>query len=209
MPEFPLVLQRCALVVNDFMQWMVEPTSPAYTPAGAIAIERLLPLLAFCREQGIPTAFGLLPPGAIRIPDPSGRPPDPALYRLADRLGRAPGDLVFVKPLLPSGHLPVSGLWQGTPLDAYLRERGRDTVLVAGATTQWGVDTTIREGANRGYQIVALYDCCVTRPMDDRGWGAVAVESVEPVFFTAWAYWFARLMTAAEALAELRAQVPR
>jgi hypothetical protein len=27
--------------------------------------------------------------------------------------------------------------------------------------------------------------------------------------FTAWAYWFARLMTAAEALAELRAQVPR
>jgi nicotinamidase-related amidase len=80
-------------------------------------------------------------------------------------------------------------------------------VLVAGATTQWGTDTTIREGANRGYQVVALRDCCVTRPMEDRGWGAVTEAVTETVFFTAWSYWFARLMTAAEALAELREQI--
>jgi nicotinamidase-related amidase len=207
MPEFPLVLDRSALLVNDFMQWMIDPTSHAHTPAGVAAIERLMPLLTFCRQQDVPVAFGVLPAGVTRLPTPTGDAPDAGGYRLAESLGRAPGDFLFVKPMLPSGEVPVSGMWQNTPLEGYLRERGRDTVLVAGATTQWGTDTTIREGANRGFQVVALQDCCVTRSMDDRGWGAIPVDIVERVCFTAWSYWFARLMTAAEALAELRAQV--
>jgi isochorismate hydrolase len=206
MPEFPLVLGRSALLVNDFMQWMIEPSSHTYTPAGAAAIERLMPLLTFCREQGVPTVFGVLPGGVNRLATPDGRRMDDALYRVADTLGQHPNDFVFVKPMLPNADLPVSGMWQNTPLDGYLRERGRDTVLVSGATTQWGTDTTVREGANRGYKVVALRDCCVTRPMEDRGWGAFAPEAIEPVFFTAWAYWFARVMTAADALAELRPQ---
>jgi nicotinamidase-related amidase len=207
MPEFPLVLGRCALLVNDFMQWMVEPESHTYVPQGAAAIERLMPLLTFCREQGVPVAFGVLPAGFTRIPTASGGAPKASIYRLADSLGRGPDDFVFEKPLLPNRELPVSGMWLGTPLDGFLREWGRDTVLVAGATTQWGTDTTIREGANRGYQVVALRDCCVTRPMEDRGWGAVTEAVTETVFFTAWSYWFARLMTAGEALGELRGQV--
>ncbi|HEY7067020.1 MAG TPA: isochorismatase family cysteine hydrolase [Chloroflexota bacterium] len=207
MPDFPLVLGRSTLLVNDFMQWMIEPSSPTYTPAGPAAIERLMPLLTFCREQSIPTVFGVLPAGVNRLATPDGRPMDAALYRVADTLGQHPNDFVFVKPMLPSGDLPVSGMWQNTPLEAYLRERGRDTVLVAGATTQWGTDTTVREGANRGYKVVALRDCCVTRPMANRGWGAFEPEEIESVFFTAWSYWFARVVTAADALAELRAQV--
>jgi ureidoacrylate peracid hydrolase len=207
MPEFPLALDRSALLVNDFMQWLIEPSSPTYSPAGPAAIERLMPLLTFCREHSIPTVFGVLPAGINRIATPGAHPPDPAIYRVADTLGHQPNDFFFVKPMLPTGDLPVSGMWQNTPLDGYLRERGRDTVLVAGATTQWGTDTTIREGANRDYQVVALRDCCVTRPMADRGWGAFEPDAIESVFFTAWAYWFARIMTAADALAELRAQV--
>jgi hypothetical protein len=35
----------------------------------------------------------------------------------------------------------------------------------------------------------------------------VAEADVERVVFSAWAQWFARVLTAAEALAELRAQV--
>ncbi len=207
MPEFPLVLNRSALLVNDFMQWMIDPASHAYTPAGVAAIERLMPLMTFCREHGVPVAFGVLPTGVTRLPTQTGDAPDAAGYRLADALGRAASDFLYVKPMLPTGQVPVSGMWQNTPLEAFLHERGRDTVLVAGATTQWGTDTTIREGANRGFRVVALRDCCVTRPMEDRGWGAIPVDVVERVFYTAWSYWFARLMTADEALAELRAQV--
>jgi nicotinamidase-related amidase len=213
MPDFPLVLARCALVINDLEQKMVQPDSPLYTPTAAAALERLLPLLAFCREHDVPVAFALIGPqdtrwkAGFRVDLAADQPLDPALSRLADALGRAPSDFVFEKP--PVRDLwPMSGVWQNTPLEAYLRERGRDTVLLAGTTTQFGCDTAIREGANRGFRMVALRDCCATRPMSDGGWGPVSVEEIERVCFTTWAKAYARVLTAAEALAELRAQVP-
>jgi ureidoacrylate peracid hydrolase len=207
MPYFPLELGRSALLVNDFEQKMVEPTSPYYAATAVEAVERLLPLLAFCREQGVPTVFALIGPqdtrakGARRVELAPDAAEDLSLSRLADRLGSAPGDFVFEKPA-------ISGLWQDTPVDGYLRERGRDTVLVAGSTTQFGCDTTVREGANRGYQVAALRDCNATRPIADQGWGPVSEEEIERVFFSTWAKAYARVLTAAEALAELRAQAP-
>jgi ureidoacrylate peracid hydrolase len=211
-PEHPLELGRCALVVNDLEQKMVQPDSPMYAPTAAAAVERLLPLLTFCREHGVPVAFAAIGPEAtrwkagFRIDVGAEQPLDLALSRLADRLGQAPTDFSFEKP--PIGDLwPMSGVWPNTPLEAYLRGRGRDTVMLAGTTTQFGCDTAIREGANRGFRMVALRDCCATRPMTDGGWGSVTVEEIERVFFTTWAKAFARVMTAAEALAELQAQV--
>jgi nicotinamidase-related amidase len=205
-PDFRLEIGRCALLVNDLQQRMVEPTSPAYAPAAAAAVQRLRPLLAFCREQGVPTVFALIPAGQTRIQRPGDELLEAALWRVADDLGRAPGDLVFEKPYVSNGLWPISGLWQDTPVDASLRERGRDTVLVCGTTLQYGCDTTVREASNRGYYVAALRDCCAVRRIPDRGWGPVSESEVERVVFSAWAQWFARVLTADEALAELRAQ---
>ncbi|HEX6512692.1 MAG TPA: isochorismatase family protein, partial [Chloroflexota bacterium] len=80
---------------------------------------------------------------------------------------------------------------------------GRDTLLVAGTTLQFGCDTTIREAANLGFNVVALHDCCAARPIVDQGWGEVTEDEVRKAFFSTWQKAFARLMTAAEALAEL------
>src|SRR5438045_1624000 len=66
MPYFPLELGRCALLVNDFEQKMVEPGSPYYAATVVEAVERLLPLLAFCRAQGVPTVFALIGPQDTR-----------------------------------------------------------------------------------------------------------------------------------------------
>ena len=209
MRHFPLVLGRCALLVNDLHQRTLEPTSPSYAPAAVGAVERLLPLLAFCRAHGVPTVFALIAPPnwrrtELRAQAP-GEPPEviaaQAVSPLARALGPEPGDFVFEKP-------PISGLWHDTPVDGYLRERGRDIVLVAGVTLQFGCDTTVRDAYNRGYQVAALRDCCAGRAMADEGWGPVAEDEVERVCFTIWARWFARVLTAAEALAELRAQAP-
>jgi nicotinamidase-related amidase len=41
-----------------------------------------------------------------------------------------------------------------------LRNRGIDTLFVAGVTTEVCVHTTIREANDRGYRCVALADCC-------------------------------------------------
>lgn len=212
MPEFPLDLARCALIVNDLEERMVAPDSPVYAPAAAAAVTRVRPLLDFCREYGVPVAIAMIGPHAtawkagFRVELGPGVTEDPALSRLADALGHAPTDFVFEKP--PVADLwPMSGVWQNTPLDAYLRARRRDMVLVAGTTLQFGCDTAVREGANRGYHVVALSDCCAVRPMADAGWGAVSEAEIERVFFTTWAKAYARVMTADQALAELRAQV--
>ena len=201
MRHFPLELGRCALLVNDLHQRTLEPTSPSYAPAAVGAVERLLPLLAFCREAGVPTVFALIaPPHWRRTEEPPEVIAAQAASPLARQLGPEPGDFVFEKP-------PISGLWHDTPVDGYLRERGRDTVLVAGVTLQFGCDTTVRDAYNRGYQVAALRDCSATRPIADQGWGPISEAEIERVFFSAWAKAYARVLTAAEALAELRAQV--
>lgn len=204
LPDFRLAVDRCALLVNDLQQRVVDPASPAYTPEAVAAVERLQPLLAFCRACGIPVVFALLRPDRIRMPRPGDERLTDAHYAVAAGLGPEPGDLVVVKPFTPSGRWPISGLWQYTPVDDYLRARGRDTVMVAGTTLQYGCDTVIREASNRGYYVAALHDCCPARPIPDRGWGAVSEDEVRRVVLSIWAHWFARVLTAAEALAELQ-----
>ena len=181
---------------------MLRPSSPFYTPTAVEALIHLLPVVEFCRRRNIPTIFALIGPeqtkekGMMRLDLPEGADIDLSLSRLADRLGSHPNDFVFIKRWM-------SGCISGTPVIDYLRQRQRDTIIVAGTTLQFGCDTTIREASNLGFQVAALSDCCAPRPMADQGWGTVDVEDVRRVFFSTWKKAFARVMTAAEALTEL------
>jgi|GEM_PF-3586660 ureidoacrylate peracid hydrolase len=204
MPHVELIPDRCALIVNDMEQRMVEPSSPFFAPEALEALDRLLPLMEFCRSQNIPTVFALIgsenivEKAVVRQELPPEAIADPMLCRKADRFGEHPNDFVFVKRWM-------SGCISGTPVVEYVRNRGRDTLLVAGTTLQFGCDTTIREASNLGFKVVALHDCCAARPVVDQGWGAVSEQEVRKAFLSTWQKAFARLMTAAEALAELRA----
>jgi len=57
---------------------------------------------------------------------------------------------------------PGKGAFYQTDLELMLKNRGVDTLLVAGVTTEVCVHTTIREGNDRGYRCVALADCCAS-----------------------------------------------
>ena len=98
-------------------------------------------------------------------------------------------DFVFVKRWM-------SGCISGTPVVDYVRGRGRDTLLVAGTTLQFGCDTTIREAYNLGFKVVALHDCCAARPIADQGWGSISEAEVRKTFLSTWQKAFARLMKA-------------
>jgi nicotinamidase-related amidase len=206
MPHVDLVPARCALVINDIEQRMVEPSSPFFAPEALDSLDRLVPLVDFCRTHDIPRVFALIGSELIRekavirqelAPDANI---DESLCRKADRFGDHAGDFVFVKRWM-------SGCISGTPVMDYLRERGRDTIIVAGTTLQFGCDTTIREAANLGLKVVALSDCNAARPILDQGWGDVTEDEVRKVFLSTWQKAFARVIPAAEALAELRAAV--
>jgi len=183
---------------------MVAPSSPFFAPEALAALDGLMPLVELCRAQAIPTVFALIgselvrEKAVVRQELAADAEIDVSLCRKADRFGDHPNDFVFVKRWM-------SGCISGTPVVDYVRERGRDTLIVAGTTLQFGCDTTVREAANLGFKVVALSDCNAARPMVDQGWGAVSEEEVRKVFLSTWQKAFARVITAREALAELKA----
>ncbi|WAC25695.1 cysteine hydrolase family protein [Ancylobacter sp. SL191] len=100
-------------------------------------------------ERGEPTTrIGCAGPmGRILIRGEPGHDIIAALYP-------APGEPVLDKP--------GKGAFYQTDLELMLKNRGIDTLLVAGVTTEVCVHTTIREGNDRGYRCVALSDCCAS-----------------------------------------------
>ena len=66
----------------------------------------------------------------------------------------APGEPVIDKP--------GKGAFYQTDLDLMLRNRGIDTLIVCGVTTEVCVNTTVREANDRGYRCIVLGDCCAS-----------------------------------------------
>jgi nicotinamidase-related amidase len=57
---------------------------------------------------------------------------------------------------------PGKGAFYQTDLELMLRNRGIDTLFVAGVTTEVCVNTTVREANDRGFRCVVLADCCAS-----------------------------------------------
>jgi len=57
---------------------------------------------------------------------------------------------------------PGKGAFYQTDLDLMLRNRGVETLLVCGVTTEVCVNTTVREANDRGYRCIVLGDCCAS-----------------------------------------------
>ena len=98
-------------------------------------------------ERGEPTKrIGALGPmGRILI---RGEPGHEIIEELAPR----PGEPVIDKP--------GKGAFYATDLGTVLTNRGIDTLLVCGVTTEVCVHTTVREANDRGYRCIVLGDCC-------------------------------------------------
>jgi len=100
-------------------------------------------------ERGEPTkrigAEG--PMGRILI---RGEPGHDIIEELAPR----PGEPVIDKP--------GKGAFYATDLGTVLQNRGIDTLLVCGVTTEVCVHTTVREANDRGYRCLVLADCCAS-----------------------------------------------
>ena len=67
-----------------------------------------------------------------------------------ERLAPRDGDIVVRKVRV--------GAFSTTDLDAQLRERGIDTLVLAGISTSGVVLSTVRDGADRDYRIIVLSD---------------------------------------------------
>ena len=151
--DLELTPARTALVVIDLQRGTVAmPTGPH--PASDV-VTRAAALADALRAAGgtvvlvrvTPSEDGrdaLRPRTDMPAQHPGPRPPDWA--EIVPELGPEPGDLVITKRQW--------GAFYGTELDLQLRRRGIDTILLAGISTNVGVESTARDAFERGYEQV-------------------------------------------------------
>jgi nicotinamidase-related amidase len=194
---------KAVLLVHDVVNDFLDAESPEYDPGLDSMLDNILTLLAAARAAALPVVF--VAPGQ-GDPDIGPRPtPDGSPARLLwgtpgcdppAALGPLPGDKVVRKPRY--------GGFFGSELAAYLREQGRDTLVVCGLSLAGGVEVTVRDAHNHDLRSVVVEDACLCRAVPDQGWGAVSRDEVRKVVLSVLAQRFARVATTAEVCAELR-----
>jgi nicotinamidase-related amidase len=87
----------------------------------------------------------------------SDRPKDWA--ELVPELNRQENDICITKRQW--------GAFYGTELDLQLRRRKIDTIVICGISTNIGVETTVREAYQHGYNIVVASDACTAQTAEE------------------------------------------
>lgn len=154
--ELALDPRTTALVVIDLQKAIVARETAPHSAAEIVA--RSAALAARFRDAGalvvlVHVAFSA--DDRDRLKPPSEEPPPagpfpPDFSELAPELNRQPSDLVITKKQW--------GAFYGTELDLQLRRRGIRTIVLTGISTNYGVESTARDGWERGYSIVFVED---------------------------------------------------
>lgn len=94
----------------------------------------------------------------------------------------------------------------GTGLDAWLRERGINRLLISGIRTEQCCETTTRHASDTGYQVSFVTEATLTFPMEDkqgRRWSAEEIQARTELVLDGR---FARIVTVAQVLEECAAK---
>lgn len=174
---FAFERERAALVIIDMQRDFLEPGGfgeslgndvsllrPAIGPcAAALSAARDAGILVIHTREGHRGDLACAPPAKIARGPVGARIGDPGpMGRILIR-GEAGHDIiaeVAPAPGEPVIDKPGKGAFYQTDLDLMLRNRGIDTLLVAGVTTEVCVHTTVREANDRGYRCLVLADAC-------------------------------------------------
>lgn len=98
----------------------------------------------------------------------------------------------------------VNSAFIGTDLDLRLRRLGAETVVAFGISTDMCVSTTVRTGANMGWDMILVPDACDCFDLPDEQGSTIAAEDVQRAHVATLAFEFCRIMPTAE-LTGLRA----
>lgn len=143
-----------ALLVIDAQQEYFAPHGKWVLPEGERALEQIHQLIAAAREACLPIFY-------ITHESLGENPPvfrkGSAGVELHPSLRPAPGEPLVNK------HFPNS--FAQTPLEAYLRQAGVDTIIVSGYMTQMCCDTTTRAARERNFGVLFASDATAARDL--------------------------------------------
>ena len=104
----------------------------------------------------------------------------------------------------------VNSAFHGHPdLERWLTDNGIEGIVVCGIQTNMCCETTARVGANLGFEMSFAIDATHTFDLDDHQGGTIAADELARVTAANLDPGFGRVLTAAEAIAELRAREER
>ena len=192
-------LDRAALLIIDMQRDFLEPGGFGAALGNDVsklqaAVGPCRAVLAAARDRGllvIHTREGHRPDltDAPRLKVERG---DPAL-----RIG-APGPMGrilvrgepghdIIAALYPAAGEPVidkpgKGAFYQTDLDLMLRNRGIETLLVCGVTTEVCVNTTVREANDRGFRCIVISDCCASYFQEFHSAGLAMIKAQGGIF---------------------------
>jgi nicotinamidase-related amidase len=164
MAETPVALdpRHTALLVMDYQNGIVASLGDSETAlantAEAIALVRARGgTIGYVRVAFTDDDYAAIPATSAmaRAATPDRRAAlrdDSPATAVHDRLAPEPGDIVVRKTRI--------GAFSTTDLDRQLRDAGITTLILAGLSTSGVVLSTIRDAADRDYQLVVLADAC-------------------------------------------------
>lgn len=192
-------ISRSALVIIDMQRDFLEPGGFGAALGNDVsllkaAVEPIGNVLKAARETGmlvIHTREGHRPDLADAPPlkvdrgDPATRIGAPGpMGRILVR-GEPGHDII--PELYPVAGEPVidkpgKGAFYQTDLELMLKNRGIETLLVCGVTTEVCVNTTIREANDRGFRCIALSDGCASYFPDFHAAGLAMIKAQGGIF---------------------------
>jgi nicotinamidase-related amidase len=172
-------ISRTALIIIDMQRDFLEPGGfgaalgndvtrlhAAVEPCGKVlAAARGAGLLVIHTREGHRPDLTDAPPLKVERGDPAMRIGAPGpMGRILVR-GEPGHDII--PQLYPAAGEPVidkpgKGAFYQTDLELMLKNRGIETLLVCGVTTEVCVNTTVREANDRGFRCIVLSDCCAS-----------------------------------------------
>ncbi|QDV26297.1 cysteine hydrolase family protein [Aureliella helgolandensis] len=153
-----------ALLVVDVQNEYFTGALPITHPAGHL--EKILQAMDSAQTQQVPT---------VVIQHFFPQPEMPFFQKgtegwaLHPEVAKRPHDLLLQKSL--------PGSFTNTELEAWLRERGVETLTLAGYMTHMCCDTTARQGVHRGFKVEFLSDATGTLALDNSA-GKVSAEEL-------------------------------
>ncbi len=174
-------MKRALLVIDVQNEYFTGKLPVTYPPG---SLERIVKVIEAARTKQIPVVF-------IQHCAPQKN-------AMVFQKGSNEWKLHPLVAEIPCEHLiekNLPGSFTGTDLESWLRERGIDTVVIAGYMTQMCCDTTARQAFHLGFSVEFLSDATGTLQISNEA-GTAAAEELHRVILVTQAARFSKVMTA-------------
>ena len=205
--KYSIIPEKTAMLVVDMQNDFVQEGAPIEIPRARAMVPRLNRLLDVCRAHQIPVIYihhairgGDIDAGRLADHHEAIRnnqaiiagTPNVEIY---EGLKPQPGDLVVAKPRYSA--------FYGTDLEAILRSKGIDTLIIGGTVTNVCCESTTRDAFSRDYKVIFLSDGNAAGDLPDLGFGPVSAEEIQKVVLTVLAMCFAQVSSIDQVIAEI------